>query len=90
MKHKDRLSDCARLKDTKKDIKTKGMNFPGGPAAKTSPSSAAGAGSIPGGGAGIPHGTWPKTQNRKQKQHCNKFNKDFKNGPHQKKQTQKT
>ena len=26
----------------------------------------------------------PKTQNIKQKQYCNKFNKDFKNGPHQK------
>ena len=27
----------------------------------------------------------PKNQNIKQKQHCNKFNKDFKNGPHLKK-----
>ena len=26
----------------------------------------------------------PKTQNTKQRQYCNKFNKDFKNGPHQK------
>ena len=26
-----------------------------------------------------------KTKNMKQKQYCNKFNKDFKNGPHQKK-----
>ena len=26
-----------------------------------------------------------KTQNIKQKQYCNKFNKDFKNGPHSKK-----
>ena len=25
-----------------------------------------------------------KNQNIKQKQYCNKFNKDFKNGPHQK------
>ena len=27
----------------------------------------------------------PKNQNIKQKQYCKKFNKDFKNGPHQKK-----
>ena len=27
----------------------------------------------------------PKNQNIKQKQYCNKFHKDFKNGPHQKK-----
>ena len=26
-----------------------------------------------------------QNQNIKQKQYCNKFNKDFKNGPHQKK-----
>ena len=45
---------------------------------KTSPSNAEGAGSIPGWGAKIPHASWPKNQNIKQKQHCNKFNKDFK------------
>ena len=28
---------------------------------------------------------WPINQNIKQKQHCNKFNKDFKNCPHQNK-----
>ena len=33
----------------------------------------------------IPHASWPKHQNIKQKQYCNKFNKDFKNGPHSKK-----
>ena len=82
MKHKDRLSDCTRLKDTKKDIKTKCMNFPAGPVAKISPSSEAGVGSIPGGGAGIPQGMWPITQNIKWKQYCNKFNKDFKNSLH--------
>ena len=32
--------------------------------------------------AKIPHPSWPKNQNMKQKQYCNKFNKDFKNGPH--------
>ena len=51
---------------------------------KTSPSNAGGAGSIPGQGAKNPHPSWPKNQNIKQKQYCNKFNKNFKNGPHQK------
>ena len=36
------------------------------------------------GGAKIPHASQPKNQNTKQKQYCNKFNKDFENGPHQK------
>ena len=53
--------------------------------ARTSPSSGGGAGSIPGWAAKIPHASWPKSQNVKQKQYCNKFNKDFKNGPHLKK-----
>ena len=55
---------------------------------KTSPSNAGGAGSIPGQRAKIPHASQPKNQNIKkknQKQYCNEFNKDFKNGPHQKK-----
>ena len=65
-------------------------DFPGGPVIKTSPSNAGGAGSIPGQGAKIPHASWPKNQNRKQKQHCNKFNKDFKNGPQQKNLKKKT
>ena len=51
---------------------------------KTLPSNAGGVGSIPGQGAKIPHALPPKNQNIKQKQYCNKFNKDFKNGPHQK------
>ena len=59
-------------------------DFPGGPVVKTLPSNAGGAGSIPGGRAKIPHASRPKKQNIKQKQHCNKFNKDFKSGPHQK------
>ena len=42
-------------------------------------------GSIPGQGARIPHASGPKIQNRKQKQCCNKFSKDLKNGPHKKK-----
>ena len=64
-------------------------HFPGGPVVKTLPSNAGGAGSIPGRGAEIPHASWPKNQNVKQKQYCNKFNKDFKNGPHQKKKNLK-
>ena len=60
-------------------------DFPGGPVVKTSPSNAGGAGLIPGWGAKIPHASQPENQNIKQKQYCNKFNKDFKNGPHQKK-----
>ena len=35
-------------------------------------------------GAKTPHASWPENQNTKEKQCCNKFNKDFKNGPHQK------
>ena len=62
-------------------------DFPGGPVAKTSPSNAGSAGSIPGHGAKIPHASRPKNQHIKQKQYCNKFNKDFKNGPHQEKLT---
>ena len=51
---------------------------------KPSSSNEGGAGLIPGQGAKIPHALRPKNQNVKQKQYCNKFNKDFKNGPHQK------
>ena len=51
---------------------------------KTLPSNAGGVASIPGWGAKIPHALGPKNQNIKQKQYCNKLNKDVKNGPHQK------
>ena len=37
-------------------------------------------------GTKIPHALWPKNQNIKQQQYCDKF-KDFKNGPHEKKKT---
>ena len=43
-----------------------------------SPSNVGDAGSRPGQGAKILHASWPKTQNIKQKQYCNKFNKDLK------------
>ena len=36
-------------------------------------------------GAKIPHASRPNNQKITQKQYCNKFNKDFKNGPHPKK-----
>ena len=52
-------------------------NFPGSPGVKISPSNAGGVGLIPGQGAKIPHVSRPKNQNIKQKQYCNKSNKDF-------------
>ena len=66
-------------------FKRKGRDFPGGPVVKTLPSSAGREGLITGQGAKIPHVLWPKSQNIKQKQYRDKFNKDFKNGPHKKK-----
>ena len=65
-------------------IKKMSGDIPGSPVVKTSPSNAGGAGSIPGRGAKIPRASQPKNQNIKQKQYCKQFNKDFKNGPHQK------
>ena len=47
-------------------------DFPGGPAVKTLSSSAGGSSPAPG-------------AKKKIKTYCNKFNNDFKNGPHQKK-----
>ena len=44
---------------------------------------------IPGWGAKMPHASGPKVQSLKQKQHCNKFHKDFKHGPHPKQKTNK-
>ena len=65
-----------------KEMKKKlSWEFPGGPVVKTSSSSA---GVRVCWEAKIPHALRPKKQNTKQKQCCNKFNKDFKNGPHQK------
>ena len=63
-------------------------DFPGGPVVKTLPSKVGGAGLIPSQGAEIPHASWPKNKKqnktKRQIQYCNKFNKDFKNGPHPK------
>ena len=57
-------------------------DFPYGPVVENKPSNVGGAGSIPGWGAKMPQALWPRNQNIKQKQYCNKFNKDHKNGPH--------
>ena len=40
--------------------------------------------SNPGLDSKIPHASWPKNQNIKEKQYCNKFNRDLKNGSHKK------
>ena len=56
---------------------------------ETSPSNARGTSSIPGQGAKIPYALWPKKP-IKQEQYGNKFNNDFKNGPHKKKIFKKT
>ena len=53
-------------------------DFSGSPVVKTLPSNTWAAGSIPGQGARIPHALQPKNQDIKQKQYCNKFNKDVK------------
>ena len=59
---------------------------PGAPlVVKNPPSNAESVGLIPGEGAEIPYASRPKTQNIKEKQYRNKFNKDFENGPHKKK-----
>ena len=52
---------------------------------RASPSNAGGASSVTGEGARILHASWSKNQNLKQKQYCNKFNKDFENGLYEKK-----
>ena len=48
--------------------KSETRDVPGGPGVKTSPSPARGVGLIPSQGARIPHASWPKNQNIKQKQ----------------------
>ena len=45
---------------------------------KASASSTGGGGSMPDPGAKIPYASWPKKQNIKQKQYCNKLNKTLK------------
>ena len=52
---------------------------------KTSPSNAGNVGWIPNWRLNMPQGLHSKPKTEKQKQRCNKFNKDLKNGPHQEK-----
>ena len=60
------------------------QNSPGGSMVETSPSNAGDVGSVSGQGTEIPPTLQPKNQNVRQRQYCNEFSKDFKNGPHQK------
>ena len=68
-----------------KQLKLQMWDFPGGLVVENPPSNAGDAGLIPSRGTKIPLASWPKNQNVKQKQYCSEFNKDFKNGPCQKK-----
>ena len=70
-------------------VKIQSRDFPSGPAVKTLPSIAEDMGLIPGWGPKIPHALGPKHQNMKQKQYCNKSNKDFLNDPHKKERKKK-
>ena len=61
---------------------------------RTLSSNTGSAGLIPGLGVKIRHASWPEKppkhkQHKPQKQYCNKFNKDFKNDPHQNKNLEK-
>ena len=69
-------STAKKTLDSKKK-KWYNRDFPGGSIVRTLPSDAGHAGSIPDQGAKIPHTSGPKIQNIKQKQYCNKFNKNF-------------
>ena len=57
-------------------------DFPGCPVVRISPSNAGGAGPIPGEELRFPRALQLKNQNLKQKQYCNKFNKDLTNNLH--------
>ena len=57
-------------------------DFPGSTVVGTSPSNVGDVAFIPVWGAKIPRASQPENQSTDQKQYCNKFNEDFKNGPH--------
>ena len=62
-------------------VKKISRDFPGGAVVKNPPANAGDMGSSPGPGRShMPCGQKPK---HKTEQYCNKFNKDFKNGLHQ-------
>ena len=66
------------------NIKNQGIrNIPCGPVVKSSASNAGNEGLIPSLGAKIPHVSGSENQNIKQKRYCSKFNRGFKNSPHQ-------
>ena len=67
-----------------RDFTKEQRDFPCGPVVETLPFNVGSAGLIPDWGAKILYASWPKNQNIKQKQYCNKFNKNFKDDPHQK------
>ena len=71
-------------KGKKKKIIIKKRDFLGGPVVKTSPSNAGDVGLILVGELKFPYASQPKNENIQQKQCCNKFNEDFKNGQPQK------
>ena len=75
-------SACFYLKYYLHSFKIQIRDFPGGLVVKTSPSKAEGVGLIPGWGTKTTHAWNPNSKNIKQKQYCNRFNKDFKNGPY--------
>ena len=58
-----RLSDLFNIFTDFSHIKNGSGDFPGGQVVKTLPSSVEGVALIPGGGARIPHASWPKNQN---------------------------
>ena len=57
------------------------QDFPGAPVIGISSPSVGDAGSTPGWGTRISYALCPEHQHIEQKQYCNKFNQDFKNGP---------
>ena len=71
-------------------LKRASRDIPDGPVVKTLLSNAGCVGLIPGWGTKILDALRPKNQNTKQKQCCNKFNKNFKNGPCKKNQNMST
>ena len=83
-----------RTAQNQQNLNYTGTDFHGDLVAKTSPSNAGGMGLISGRGAKIPHVSWPKIPKHKKiiyiyQQYCNKLNKTFKNGSHQKKKSLK-
>ena len=70
-------------------LESTSWDFPSTPVVKTWLSNAGGEVSTPGWGGKIPHTSWPKNQNIKQKQYFNKFNKRLLKWPTLKKKSLK-